>query len=312
MTEGAGTLGQNLETTIPSVSLRRLCQRPRDFAFPGPLVTWLERKAATEPWWLGGGGTSALTRCRKLCRRRGLCGLRPPWAGRPALHLGKIGSPDAHEHGGLRAVSSLLEAVLPHTPPPLDQGGPRRCPLAGPLPAARASANIIQLSGATESSPPPTSPPDGDDAMGCRDLSSGSLPYLQPGGFPGGRGRNNVGVGGRRGLGIKCTVPGRAHCPAAASWPSAPRTSWLRPPGADQGPSGGYSAQGKGGRGDGDPVWHAPPPSRPCWGKADRQIPLSHKGQASSESCSNGATGQGHFGGKEDAPGVPQDHLHVR
>lgn len=64
MTKGAGTVGQNLETTMPSVSLRGLCQRPRDFAFPGPLVTWLERRAATEPWWLGGGGTSALTRCR--------------------------------------------------------------------------------------------------------------------------------------------------------------------------------------------------------------------------------------------------------
>lgn len=32
--------------------------------------------------------------------------------------------------------------------------------------------------------------------MGCRDLSSGSLPYLQPGGLPGGKGRNDV--GGRR------------------------------------------------------------------------------------------------------------------
>ena len=288
----------------------------------------------------GGRGHLSAHTVQKLCRRRGLCGLRPPWAGWPALRLGKIGSPDAHEHGGLRAVSPLLEAVLPHTPPPLDQGGPRRCPLVCPLPAARASANIIRplqgpgCSGQEGTPPAPLLPPGPAGViphpLGADGPCTQQEPSYQPVrsqrllatyipssgkcppshvlgrpssrgpqraphppphpqaetmpwaaetsppeasltcsqvGSPGGGAGTTWGVGGRRCLGIKCTVPGSARRPAAASWPSAPRTSWLRPLGADQGPSGGYSAQGKGGRGDGDPVWRAPPHPGPAGGR---------------------------------------------
>lgn len=50
-------------------------------------------------------------------------------------------------------------------------------------------------------------------------------------------------------------------------------------------------------------------PSRPCCGKAERQIPFSHKGQESSQSCFSGGSSRGHFWGEEDVPGAPRPSL---